>query len=375
MRGHVCKRGNSWAVVYDEGRDQGGKRIQRWKSGFATRKEAQAFLTKILTSLGDGSYVQPSKVTVREFLEEEWLPAIGDTVRPLTLTQYRSIVRGRIAPRVGHLRLQALSGGHLNGLYRELAEGAEPKEPGLSPASLRLTHAVLSRALRDAVRWGKLVRSPAAAADPPAAPESRAHAWTAKEVGRFLAQVGEDRLFALWRLAATTGMRRGELLGLTWLALDLDGGTLRVEQQLVPTRGGVSFGPPKSKRSRRSIALDAETVAALRNHREAQLLERSFAGEAYVDEDLVFADELGAPIYPQRLTEAFLRHRKDAGMTSGCLHVLRHTHATLALTNGVPLHVVAARIGDRPETVLRVYAHLLPQSDVEAAEQVAALIA
>jgi integrase len=155
-------------------------------------------------------------------------------------------------PRIGHLRLQALSGGHLNGLYREL------EEAGLSPASLRQTHAVLSRAFRDAVRWGRLVRNPAAAADPPAAADSKAHAWTAWELGRFLAHVQDDRLYPLWRLAATTGMRRGEVLGVTWLALDLEAGTLRVEQQLVPTRGGVSFGAPKSKRSRRTIALDEE---------------------------------------------------------------------------------------------------------------------
>ena len=121
---------------------------------------------------------------------------------------------------------------------------------------------MLSRTCRDAVRWGRLVRNPAAAADPPAAAESRATAWTAKELGRFLEHVDGERLFALWRLAATTGMRRGELLGLTWLALDVDGGTLRVDQQLVPTRGGVTFGPPKSKRSRRTIALDAKDVRA-----------------------------------------------------------------------------------------------------------------
>jgi integrase len=167
--------------------------------------------------LSDGSYVQPTKATLREYLEGEWLPAIVGTVRPLTLTQYTSIVKRRIVPRIGHLRLQATTGGHLNAFYREL------EEADLSPASRRLTHAVLSRAFRDAVRWGKLTRSPAVAADPPAPAESRAQAWTAKELGRFLEPLGCDRLFALWRLAATTGMRRGELLGLTWLALDLEG--------------------------------------------------------------------------------------------------------------------------------------------------------
>jgi integrase len=319
--------------------------------------------------LSDGSYVVPTKVTLREYLEGEWLPAIVGTVRPLTLTQYTSIVNRRIVPRLGSLRLQAVTGGHLNAFYREL------EEAGLSPASRRLTHAVLSRAFRDAIRWGKLTRSPAAAADPPAPAESRAQAWTAKELGRFLEPLGSDRLFALWRLAATTGMRRGELLGLTWLTLDLEGGTLRVDQQLVPTRGGMSFGPPKSKRSRRKIALDAETVETLRAHREAQLLERAFVSDAYVDRDLVFCNELGGPINPTRLTEAFTRHRKTAGIPTGTLHILRHTHTTHALSSGVPVHVVAARIGDRPETVLKTYAHLLPTSDAEAAEQVAALIA
>lgn len=241
-----------------------------------------------------------------------------------------------------------------------------PLHQGTRPRRARQTGAIRSK---------QLVRNPAAAADPPAADESRVTAWTAKELARFLEHVRDDRLFALWRLAATTGLRRGELLGATWFALDLDGGMLRVDQQLVPTRGGVTIGQPKSKRSRRTVALDAETVRALRDHREAQMLERAFAGDAYTDRDVVFADPLGGPIHPQRLTETFQRHRKAASLLSGTLHVLRHTHATLALTNGVPLHVVAARLGDRPETLLRAYAHLLPTSDAQAAEQVAALLA
>ena len=103
----------------------------------------------------------------------------------------------------------------------------------------RRAHAVLHRALRDAVRWGKLVRNPADMANPPRAERSRAQAWTAKELGRFLEHVRGDRLFPLWRLAAPTGMRRGELLGLTWRCIDLDGARVAVEQQLVPTVGGL----------------------------------------------------------------------------------------------------------------------------------------
>jgi integrase len=171
--------------------------------------------------------------------------------------------------------------------------------------------------LRDAVRWGKLVRSAADMADPPTRPRSRATAWTAGEVSRFLERVADDRLYALWRLAATTGMRRGELAAITWRALDLEGARLHIDQQLVPTRGGVSFGPPKSARSRRTIALDPETVAAMREHREMQLLERAVAADAYTDGDLVFCDQLGRPVHPQRLTEWFRQHRKAAGISTG----------------------------------------------------------
>ncbi len=299
------------------------------------------------------------------FLEDEWLPAVEATLRPQSASLYRSAIRLWIVPRIGHLRLQTLSGGHLNGLYREL------EQAGLSVSTRRLVHAVVSRALRDAERWGRVPRNVARMADPPARGRSRASAWTASELRRFLDHVADDRLCALWRLAATTGMRRGELAGLTWRALDLEGARLSVEQQL--TEAG--FGPPKSARSRRTVALDPETVDTLSVHRDTQLLERGCAVDAYQDHDLVFADELGGPLRPQQLTRQFARLRQAAGIPTGTLHTLRHTAATLALTAGVPVHIVAARLGDRPEQVLSTYAHLLPQSDELAAERVAAAIA
>jgi integrase len=293
---------------------------------------------------------------------------VEGTLRPLSHDRYVGVVRLYVAPNIGGVRLQALSAGHLNGLYAEL------ERAGLSVSTRRLVHAVLGRALRDAERWGRVPRNVARMADPPARRRSRASAWTASELRRFLNHVREDRLFALWRLAATTGMRRGELAGLTWRAVDLSGARLSIEQQLVPTRGGVSFDVPKSARSRRTVALDPETVDVLRAHRDTQLLERAFAADAYQDRDLVFADEFGGPIHPQRLTQWFGEHRKAAGIPTGTLHTLRHTAATLALTAGVPVHIVAARLGDDPKTVLSTYAHLLPQSDELAAERVAAAL-
>jgi integrase len=415
MRGHTYKRGSTWTIVFDEP-DEDGKRRQRSKGGFATKREAETFLTDTLGRIDSGSYAQPSKLTLGDYLTAEWLPAIEATLRPLSVKSYRHVISRHINPRIGSQRLQGLSGGHLNALYAQL------EQQGLSVSTRRLTHAIMHRALRDAVRWGRVPRNAADMADPPARGHSRAQSWTAGELRRFLEHVTGDRLFALWRLAATTGMRRGELAGLTWRALDLDRARLSVEQQLIPTLGGATFGPPKSARSRRTIALDPETVNALGAHRDAQLLERAFAGDAYargatsvspdtevappvsgdtdgrgrldspvspdtdtglsrrryyIDQDLVFADPLGGPIHPNSLTAAFAKHRRAAGIPTGTLHILRHTAATLALTATppVPVHIVAARLGDAPTEILKTYAHLLPQSDELAAERIAAALA
>jgi integrase len=372
MRGHVRKRGTTWTVVYDEGHDENGRRRQRWKSGFATRREAQAFLTEMLSRLGDGSYVQPSKLLFGDYLEA-WVENIAESVRPLTLRRYRSTIRKHLKPALGQVPIQALTSARFKAFHRDL------RAAGLAPSTITVVHAVASRALADAVEDSLILRNPARfrRAAPKAEAPRRASVWTARELRLFLDHVAEaePRFFALFRLAAMTGMRRGELLGLTWQSLDLDGARLTVSQQLIPTRGGVSFGPPKSKRSHRRVALDAETLDALRAHREAQLLERDFAGEAYIDSDLVFADELGGSIHPNRLTELHATLAEDANVPAIRFHDLRHGHATACLTNGVPLHVVAARIGDRPETLLAVYSHLLPTSDAEAAERVAALLA
>jgi integrase len=271
MRGHVHKRGKTWTVVYDE---QAGdaKRRQRTKGGFATKRDAQRFLTDTLARMERGSYAAPSKLTVADYLTGEWLPAVHGTLRPLSHDRYARVVRLYIKPQIGATRLQALSGGHLNAMYAGL------EASGLSVSTVRLVHAVLSRALRAAERWGRVPRNVARMADPPARGRSRAQAWTAGELRRFLEHVQDDRLFPLWRLAATTGMRRGELAGLTWRWLDLDAARLSVEQQLVPTRGGCTFGPPKSARSRRTVALYVETVDVLRAHREAQILARASPG-------------------------------------------------------------------------------------------------
>lgn len=366
MRGSTRKRGSTWTAYWDGPADPAtGKRKQNSRGGFSRQKDAEAFLSQTISKVNAGTYVEPSKDPLGHFLLDEWLPGIRATVRPNTYATYERLMRVQVAGRdIGAIPLRSLTGGHVNALYAEL------EAAGLSVNTRRLIHSTLHRALHDAVRWDKLNRNPAANADPPAASRVRVQAWTEGEVRRFLEQVRGDRLYALWRLAATTGMRRGELLGLSHQILDLAGGRLRVERQL---KVDGTYGPPKSRRSERTIALDAGTVEVLRRHVEVQQLERTIAGPAYEDQDLVFCDALGRPLHASSISSVFLRHRTAAKIPVGSMHVLRHTAATIALTANppVPLHVVAGRLGDDPKTVLATYAHLLPHSDAMAADAIA----
>jgi hypothetical protein len=226
------------------------------KSGFGTRREAEAFLREQLSRLDTGTYSAPAKITVSEFLDEQWLSAIALTVRPLSVTATGASCGCTSKPQIGAARLQALSAGHLNGMYAVL------QQAGLSPATRRLVHPVIGRALRDAVRWDLVPRNVARLADPPAQPRSRAQAWTAA-LRRFLDYVNGTRMAP--RVAAGGDNRHaaGELLGVPWRTLNLDAARLSVGQQLAPTRGGANFGEPKQARSRRTIASDAGEGASL----------------------------------------------------------------------------------------------------------------
>ena len=172
-----------------------------------------------------------------------------------------------------------------------------------------------------------------------------------------------------------TGVRRGELLGLSWDAVDLDAGRLAITRTLIEGRGAPQFSEPKTKRGRRSVALDAGTVDALREHRERQLDERLAWGPAYEPHDLVFCREDGTPIWPRTFSRFFDHHVRDAGLPKIRLHDLRHTHATLALEAGVHPKVVQERLGHSSIAItLDIYSHAIPAMQEDAAETIAALL-
>jgi integrase len=379
VRGTVVKRGNSWAVVVEVGRDPAtGRRVRKWHSGYRTKRDAERARTEILSRLDHGTYVSPDRRTVGSYLEGDWLPAVRARLKASTWDSYSRNIRLHISPELGPIPLQALTATRLNEFYASLlSQGRRDGNGGLAPKTVRYLHGIIRKALADAARWNLVQRNVADQADPPAtrstAPEMKT--WTADELARFLDFVSDDRLYAAWVVTATTGLRRGEVLGLRWIDIDLDASRLSVQQTLVSVAYETRFSVPKTARSRRSVSLDATTVAALRAHRKRQLKERMSWGKAYQDSGLVVTRENGTSVHPDRFTQMFDKHVKHSGLPRIRLHDLRHTHATLALAAGVHPKVVSERLGHATVAfTLDVYSHAVPALQEEAADRVAALI-
>ena len=410
MRGSIRQRGGTWELNADVGKAEaqrcatcnkrtfverrplehcprcGGEELVETverrrviQGGFATRREAQAALNKILTAVEARTYVPPSHVTVKQFLLGEWLPTVKGTLRPTTYASYKMLAEQHIIPRLGALELQKLSAGAINPLYTHLAEhGRVRGEGALSASSVRRVHAVLHRACRDAVRWGRLTVNPVDAADPPkvsAEHSEKLPAWSGEQLAAFLKSVSGDRLFALWRLLAMTGMRRGEALGLQWSDVDMEAGTVTIRRSWIPVEGVAQFSEPKTKRGRRTIALDPVTLETLKAHAARQADEQGDWQEAWLESGFVFTRENGEPLHPWKVSKAFRDHLKAAALPAIPLHGLRHSYATLALSSGVNPRIVSARLGHATVALtLDVYSHVLPQADRDAAEAIADLL-
>jgi integrase len=243
------QRGTWYFVVDVAGVD--GRRHQHKKRGFATKKLAEAAEAIVVAEQARGTFVRPSRGTVEAFLIDEWLPAKVATVKPSTAASYRQMIRSYVVPRLGALELGKVDGATLNALYAELLAngrtGASGRSGGLSAKSVRNVHGLLHRALRDAVRWRRLAVNPCDAADQPRKDTPEMRVWSATHLGRFVAASASDRLGAAWRLSATTGMRRGELLGLRWSDLDLDAATATIRQTITMVGDRPEVGTPKSR--------------------------------------------------------------------------------------------------------------------------------
>jgi integrase len=299
----------------------------------------------------------PGKLTVGEWLLGEWLESRQNAdISPNTLDTDRTVVESWIVPHVGGILLQRLSARDLDRLYKALRESGGRGGRPLRGKSVRNAHTTLHKALSDAVRREHLVVNPADAVDPPARDDSvERTAWTAAEVRAFLTVAGDDRLHAIWRLALATGLRRGELLGLTWD--DIGQGSVHVRRQVLLRPRAVQGARRlfvrstlKNRRARR-VRLDEQTGAELRRWEVQQGAEKLAFGPAWhVDgglglERAIVTEADGTVVHPDTLLGRWKRLVKRAGVPAIPLHGARHSYAELALSSGVRLDVVSRTLG------------------------------
>ena len=270
--GWTRKRGSTWTWYIEDVPDPStGRPRQVSKGGFRTRKEARDALLEAQAALRSGTFVEPSKRTVGSYLLEEWLPENQPPrLRPSSFANYTIYTRTHVVPRLGDIELQRLTPSNLSAFYRALLTDARRDGQGLAPKTVRNIHAMLHRALRDAVRLGYLVRNVADAVTPPRGASPEMQVWTPEQLRAFLAHARHDRLYALWLLVATTGMRRAELAGLRWVDIDLDAARLSPRRPRVVVNYVVHESEPKTRMGKRSLALDPATLAALRSTRLAR---------------------------------------------------------------------------------------------------------
>lgn len=404
MRGSVEKYetsdGDRWRIRYELPPGPDGERRQRSKRGFVRQRDAERALREVLGEVEAGTYVEPVNDTVEQWLHE-CLQSRKPTdpsathrrrgkLAPSTWAQYRTYIVSYVVPTIGHLRLRDLSARDLGNLYDVLEREGGRKGEGLAPKTIANVHGILSAAFKSAVTRGRIAASPLDRLEhPPSVERTRTRWWSPEQLRTFLEHVQPDRLYAAWLLFATTGMRRGEVAGLGWDAVDLDRGTVTVAWQLGLVDSKPAFKPrPKTDAGRRRMSLDPETLDVLRRHRARQREERAVAGPAWHEEavdrygtgrsDLVFTWEDGRLINPERFTRWFTQHTRAAGLPRIRLHDVRHSYASAGLANASgwgEVKVNSERLGHASIGItLDTYSHVLPDQDADVAATLARVI-
>jgi integrase len=353
----------SWRIRYDLPPDPvTGERRQK-RETFKTEKEAKAALSARLVALEQGTAVESSRTTVREYLYRWLESAVKPTVRETTYRRHAGLIRMHVVPYIGNVPLQRLTALQVQELYDTLrtTQRGDGKAGTLSVRSVRYVHVILKQALKQAVRWRLVPHNAAEGAEPPRAVRPHIDVWDAGEAARFLDAAQGDSYGAIWEVALGTGLRKGELLALRWCDVELERATLHVRRTITETEDGVDYGEPKTKAGRRTLKLSPDGVEALLAHRVARPL-------AIDAEALVFQSAAGTPIFQRNLSRRFYALTARAGLGHIPFHGLRHTHATLLLAEGVNVKAVSARLGHASiQITLDTYAHWLPQMDDQAA--------
>ena len=379
MRGHLRQRGSNWELRAFAGRDPGtGRRVYVTRTFRGGKREAEEALARLVAEVSGGGHASQD-TTVADLLRN-WLEHAQPNLSPTTARGYDWIARTYILPSLGSRPLSRLRTADLDRFYGGLLSGGGQDGKALSPATVRQVHAILRRALEQALRWGWLTTNPAALASPPRVRATVVEAPEPEDIVRLIdAALADDADFGTYlHVAAMTGARRGELCALQWRDVDDTTHAVLIRRNVVEgARGALVIKDTKTHAARR-VALDRTTATLLAAHRERALARAAATGLNLRPDAFLFSNAItgDAPWVPNEVTKRFIRLRNKIGADKVRLHDLRHFAATRLLAAGVPVRTVSGRLGHaNAATTLGVYAHFVESSDRDAAAKLEALLA
>jgi integrase len=335
-----------------------------------TRREVDEKLTAAKADRDRGLLFDADSLTVGRYLERWLADSVRDTVKAITYETYERLIRLHLAPTLGRLKLKNLTPTHVRGLYREKLDS------GLSPSSVQRIHALLHKALTQAVNDGLIPRNATDPVKPPRPSRNEMKTLTPEQAHVFLEAAKNDRLRALYIVAIHTGLRQGELFGISWDDVDLEAGTLSVHRTLSGAKGGPKFTTPKNNKTRR-VRLTPQAAEALRDHRKRQLEERMRLAGLWQDHGLVFCSTVGTPLSRHNVyNRSFKPLLERAGLPYSLrFHDLRHTFATLMASSGGHAKVVQEMLGHASINItLDLYSHVLPDMQEDAVDRLGAML-
>jgi integrase len=381
-QGHIRQRSpGSWEIKFEAGRDPViGKRKTRYVTIKGNKKAAQQELRRLLGTLDEGSYVDPSKLTVAEHVRArvtQW--EASGKISTKTAERYSELIENQIVPHLGTQQLQKLRPAEIENWHTTLrTSGRKDGKGGISARTVGHAHRVLSKALREAVRHALVAKNVAAEEGAPQVDGEEIVILTNDQIKELLTKLVGQSIYCRAIVSLFTGIRRGETLALRWPNTDLDAKVIRVREALEETKAhGIRFKKAKTKNGRRDITLPDIVVEALREHRRPQLELRIALGLGKLPDDaLVFPALDGGPQSPRAFSGDWADAAERIGMAEITLHALRHTHASQLIDAGVELVTISKRLGHAsPNITLQIYAHLFRKRDDKAAEAINAALA
>ncbi len=363
--GSIYQRADgSWCAMIDLGIIS-GKRKRKFVYG-KTRKEVAEKLKQLLVQQQQGLNIDPERLTVGDFLDRWLEQVIKPHRRPRTYSSYADTIRLHLTPRLGHHQLAKLTAIHVQGMINDLAAASGAR-------TTQYARGVLQQALNRAVKWDLVTRNVVLATDRPRSTPRAITPLTEAQAHQLLAAVAGHRLEALYRIALSLGLRRGEVLGLRWVDIDLTQQTLRVSGTIQRVQGKLERSPPKTKAGARALLLPPVLVQLLTDHRRRQDVERQDLGEGWQEHDLVFPSDRGTPLEPRNLHRHFKIALKRAGLPETTrFHDLRHSCATFLIAQGIHPRVVMEILGhSQISLTMNTYGHVLPETQREATTKVA----